>query len=99
MKITERSIDLRNGSEGPREDPYSFSELTMNVNGSSCTLHMGLACWIEVDGKVVLDQEVPEELIAATWEEMVGIDPCRFEKIYHERFYFDDPMGSPSMYE
>lgn len=39
------------GTEGPSHDPYSYEELTVCKNNKTVTLHLGLAEWIEIDGK------------------------------------------------
>lgn len=46
------TIHIRSGSEGPRQDPYHFEEITVTrPNGVSVTLHEGLDCFVAVNGK------------------------------------------------
>ena len=45
MHVTERRLSLKHGSEGPRHDPYAYTEYTVRVNGEVHTLHLGLAEW------------------------------------------------------
>jgi hypothetical protein len=39
------------------------------------------------------------ERLRARFEKLTGLNPDRFEKLYMQRFYFEDPMGHPSQYE
>lgn len=105
-RITSRTLDMRHGSEGPQHDPYSFTEFTMCINGWSFTLHLGLGCWLKINGREIDDNptlsafphdERGAELVRL-WEVATGLTLDKFERIYNERFYFDDPMGHPSQY-
>jgi len=48
------SISTRTGTEGPRHDPYSFTEITVEARGHRVTVHYGLGEWIEVDGSQLI---------------------------------------------
>jgi hypothetical protein len=51
---TGTKIDIVNGREGPKHDPYSYEEITIERRGWRVTMHLGLAEWIEfqtVEGK------------------------------------------------
>jgi hypothetical protein len=39
------------GNEGPKHDPYGYSEYSFEYRGRKYVIHLGLAQWIEVDGK------------------------------------------------
>ncbi len=53
MKIIQRSVSSRAGSEGPRHDPYGYTEIRIDIRYSDreshIIIHMGLAEWIEID--------------------------------------------------
>lgn len=55
--IPNGSIQIRRGSEGPRHDPYAFTEFTVERRGMTVKLHEGLGDWIKVawtkEGKLV----------------------------------------------
>lgn len=40
----------RRGTEGPRHDPYGYTELTVQFRGHEVILHEGLAEWLVIDG-------------------------------------------------
>lgn len=40
-----------------------------------------------------------EKKLVERFERLIGMSLRKFEKLYHERFYFEDPMGSLSQYE
>jgi hypothetical protein len=98
MKITQRKLYHRAGSEGPAYDPYGFEERTVWLNGVKHTLHTGLGVWYRCGGD--LYQCNTEEATVAKWETAVGMTVDVFDRS-HDRLhpYFDDPMGSLSMYE
>jgi hypothetical protein len=50
LNTTTGTVTLVNGSEGPRHDPYGYTELTVNKRGIEYELHSGLACWLKVAG-------------------------------------------------
>lgn len=45
-------LKIKTGTEGPRHDPYSYTETTMERNGDTVTLHEGLGDWLRVNGAV-----------------------------------------------
>ena len=110
MKITERRLSWRTGSEGPKHDPYSFTEMTVTLNGVDHTLHMGLGMWYAIDGQhQEFDrgsgswQAMAEDRESATvqaWTNAVGMNPAEFEDAYWKAHpYFKDPMGCAADYE
>lgn len=43
------AVSLRHGTEGPRHDPYAFTEVTVKrADGREITAHTGLALWLKV---------------------------------------------------
>jgi len=42
-------VRLRTGSEGPRHDPYSYTELTVVQPHGTTVLHNGLGVWLKSD--------------------------------------------------
>jgi hypothetical protein len=47
------SITVRHGTEGPRHDPYSYTEFTVQrQDGRTVTLHTGLGIWAETEAGV-----------------------------------------------
>lgn len=96
------TVNMRHGSEGPRYDPYAFTEITVTRNGISYTLHEGLGVWLKVDGQIF---EVSacgmehEDAVAGKFTEMTGMTPIQWEKAYNRVHpYVEDPMGSLSDY-
>jgi hypothetical protein len=45
------NFKVKGGNEGPKHDPYGYSEYSFEYRGRKYVVHMGLAQWIEVDGK------------------------------------------------
>lgn len=45
------NISITHGSEGPRHDPYSYTELTVSKGNGWTTVHRGLAEWVEHCGE------------------------------------------------
>lgn len=92
-----RTLHLRTGSEGPRHDPYHFDEYTVSTPEFTVTAHMGLGSSLSIDGEEVTRDEAD---VVEHFERLTGIPLRKFAK-YYERVhpYFEDPMGSPSMYE
>lgn len=105
MKITSRSIHIGGGTEGPRHDPYGYTEYTSEVNGRSITLHAGLMTFIRLpSGKKISANDLPnvvgnydkrESLLVRFFEKKVGLPLRKFEDIYQRKFYFE----CPRMYE
>lgn len=106
--ITQRTLDLHTGREGPAHDPYGYTEYTVHQNGKAITLHAGLMVYLEVDGKTVLEPNrmrgkttACEAHIFDTFEKLTGFDPQSFEKHYWRIHGNDmeDPMGCAADYE
>lgn len=41
-------VSVKDGTEGPASDPYSFTEFYAEVDGKELTLHTGLAEWLQI---------------------------------------------------
>lgn len=68
-EIQQRQIDIQYGSEGPKYDPYAFTEYIVWQNGTKYVLHDGLATWLSVDGiKITYNSEAA----IATFETKTG---------------------------
>lgn len=51
-------IYVKRGSEGPRHDPYSYTEVhfTSTDEKTEIVCHLGLAEWLKVNGKKIVEQ-------------------------------------------
>lgn len=96
-----RQLAMRGGTEGPRHDPYSFTEYYLDTDAHSITAHMGLGCWLEVDGvKVIPNDPEDGKLVELAFHILAGFPLDKFEQYYYRIHpYFPDPMGSPRSYE
>jgi len=94
------TISIKHGVEGPKHDPWAYTDYTFTKGNQYMTLHRGLGTRLTstyydsvwADGAVVTEGELVKK-----FEEWVGMDIDRFEKV-HDRLHphFDDPMGNPS---
>jgi len=60
MKVVKRRLMHNTGSEGPRHDPYAFEEFTLLEQEEGreprrVTIHLGLAEWVKLNGRVEAD--------------------------------------------
>lgn len=46
-------LKVTTGTEGPKHDPYSYSEYTFNKDGVRYTIHLGLAEWLKIGDEIV----------------------------------------------
>lgn len=53
------TVNVSTGCEGPRHDPYSYTETEVVVPGATVLLHEGLGTWMKVNGEKV---EAPKDL-------------------------------------
>ncbi len=78
MKITQRQLTLKTGTEGPRHDPYGYEERIVELNEHTYKLHLGLACYAkEADETMVEGEEA-----VAWWVARTGLSPDEFDKAY-----------------
>lgn len=45
------NVHFRTGSEGPRHDPYSYEEWTIETPENTVQIHQGLGDWIKCNGR------------------------------------------------
>lgn len=58
-------VQTRTGTEGPRYDPYAYTEYTVKTPKGLTVLHTGLGTWIRHNGKMV---EKPSGVLYDEWE-------------------------------
>ena len=75
------TIEIRTGSEGPRHDPYHFTEVTVEGRAGRVTYHSGLGDWTKLDGDLV-DDVTGEAKIA--FERLTGVTPDVAEQTYYK---------------
>lgn len=74
------SIRVKQGLEGPREDPYGFTEITFWHRGGKTAVHAGgLVEWVEHNGR---RWDGPD--VRASFAAIVGISSDRLLKIHAE---------------
>lgn len=59
------TITQRTGTEGPRHDPYSFTEWTVTLAANrEWHIHSGLICWVRLNGEdtPVANDDIDEAL-------------------------------------
>lgn len=80
-------IARETGSEGPRHDPYAYTEITVHrADGREVTLHSGLAEWMTYsDGRVERRFDDPIPVLCNKFEAIVGITPEVAEKAWREQ--------------
>jgi hypothetical protein len=76
-------VSIKTGSEGPRHDPYAYTEITVHrADGREVVLHTGLAEWMTYkDGRVVRRFQDEYKILRSKFEAIVGITPECAEKI------------------
>ena len=84
------SITLKTGTEGPRHDPYGYSEWIFVRRGKKAILHEGLSEWVSIDGQKNTNREIclmegKDSEIAARlmFEKEVGVSLKTLEKVIH----------------
>lgn len=75
IKSPSLEVSTQSGTEGPRHDPYHFTEYHATVRGVEVVLHEGLAEWIEVNGRKPATGRNPRDEFA--W--LVGYTPEQLE--------------------
>lgn len=100
-----RRLDHEHGTEGPREDPYSWDAYVVELNGVAHVLRFGALGYTRymVDDETISvgydDEHKSERHPVALWEQATGIRCKDFERFYERAHpHFDDPMGSISDY-
>lgn len=86
--MAKRHMAQVHGSEGPKHDPYSYTESTMYVDDKVFTLHYGLDVWASAEecGLLIYRmgyKDTPhDENIVGRWEQDVGLTVHQFDKAY-----------------
>lgn len=80
-------IDRKVGADGPKHDPYAWTELTVWRLGREVRGHFGLLMWIEIDGaRANFYGDDAEKKFAADFEAAVGFGFDEAESAYFARF-------------
>lgn len=68
-------VTMRNGTEGPRHDPYAYTELTVErPDGRKVVVHMGLATWVDARWPNGMQRTADSEREAfEVFEEVAGV--------------------------
>jgi hypothetical protein len=103
--ITQRKLVEQTGSEGPRHDPYGWTERTVMLNGVTYRLRSGALGYdrLSVNGVVIVesyDNSAQVNEAEHEFEVRTGMTVAEFDK-YCARIHHDDledPMGPASWY-
>lgn len=80
-QLVDGYLATRTGSEGPRHDPYAFTETTVLRKGRKVTVHEGLACWLQLDGEEVSAND--DVVVRENFKRLTGFSPGQIEKFIH----------------
>lgn len=72
------TFTIRNGVEGPKHDPYGYTEYTWKAkNGEKITLHCGMRDILSIGSnkKHIAYEDTGRKIIADKFTELVGISP------------------------
>jgi hypothetical protein len=104
--ITQRKLKRKTGTEGPREDPYSFTEWSLMVGKRApIKFHMGLGDRLYVGERELkpprkLSWKERDVWYISKWEQLTGLPVHKLDKVYFRIHpYFEDPMGRLEDYE
>lgn len=64
---------LNTGTEGPRHDPYSYTEWTIERHGIKTVLHLGLGEWLQQNDYPVLDSNNSKANLVELFEKCAGV--------------------------
>lgn len=93
-------LRIKTGSEGPRHDPYSWTEIHFTKTGSGTVVLRSSALGYDrlyMNGQLLLETYEGREA-SNQFRALTGLTPEKAEKIYYERLYVEDPFGHPSRY-
>lgn len=98
-RVIRRGFYSTHGSEGPRHDPYSYTEMSIfeefdDGTKKDVTIHMGLAEWVEVeiDGDK-LRTNMPYKSAVKTLKVHMGVTEKVLDKLEH--YYWHGPDVCP----
>ena len=93
MRRTGWKLDRKVGTEGPKYDPYAYTEWTVTRNdGLRVTLHDGLVAWLAVNKLRMRD--LKELAAVALFEELTGLKSRNLEAIWRNIHYRCRKCGS-----
>jgi hypothetical protein len=95
-----KSHSFHSGSEGPKYDPYGYSEIYVTMkNGDEILLHLGLSDYLEVNDEEVVRGDADKAM--SEFARLTGLPMEDWEVLEHQRgeAESEDPMGNLSMYE
>lgn len=72
---------MKNGREGPRFDPYSYTERIVKNGRNTVILHDGLGIWISVNGKRL---RVSEERAEELFFKLTKLTSRQFDRAYNK---------------
>lgn len=83
ISIGKYDIAVHHGSEGPSSDPYSYVEydLTEKKTKRRIILHLGLAEWLKVNGKIISEFENSESV----FENMTKLSPDAIDEAISDK--------------
>lgn len=95
---------MRNGAEGPKHDPYGWSEcIVIMKDGTDVTIRCGALGYtrLVVDHAEVSESYDRGEKEQAEFQRLTGLSVKQFLRAYDRihRDDIEDPFGSPSRYE
>lgn len=67
------TIEVREGSEGPKYDPYHYTEFRVTRNSHSAKLHLGLVEWCKIDEELVPGGDCIHDRSVEAFEDFIGI--------------------------
>ena len=94
-------IRMKSGSEGPRHDPYSWSEIHFTkTDGTEVMLRAGGLGYTRlfVNGEKISESFIDDKSTDEKFEELVGMSPYKCEDVYYRKMHVEDPMGPASRY-
>jgi hypothetical protein len=71
-------MNFKTGEEGPKHDPYGYTEYSCTVDDQLITLHIGLAEWLQVGAgskKFHENENHFADGIVAEFKRITGLDP------------------------
>jgi len=82
-------IRVKQGAEGPRHDPYAYTEVEFTkTDGTVVLCHMGLAEWIKVNGSRWITPDNPHN----TEEMFRDLTGMTFSKALHIPYILEDRL-------
>lgn len=77
-------IVIETGAEGPRHDPYGFTEITLERGDNTTTIHMGLGEWVRHNDELVIPNEPHDPNYVGAFLKITGFHPGDLESWLRE---------------